>query len=172
MTSFSLFLLIFLLPPQYDDLLSQFSNMQVTPAVEAPSPTPVSVPSPAPTYNPTLSVDQFIHDLDSNSMELDLLFSDEEKRLLLDKQCAVNPWYSDNQPVFLTLVFFGPKPSCISPPFCMCFRHQFVENNLILKMGPVDKRKVREELHSRYISILMASYLLATQCLQLFRQYI
>lgn len=25
-----------------------------------------------------------------------------------------------------------------------CFsRHQFVENNLILKMGPVDKRKVR-----------------------------
>uniref|UniRef100_A0AAY4D7M2 3-phosphoinositide-dependent protein kinase 1 n=1 Tax=Denticeps clupeoides TaxID=299321 RepID=A0AAY4D7M2_9TELE len=91
----------------YDDLLSQFSSMQVaqpspflTPAVEAP-------PS---TSNPP-SVDQFIHDLDSNSMELDLQFSDEQKRLLLDKQSAANPW------------------------------HQFVENNLILKMGPVDKRK-------------------------------
>ncbi|KAG5262732.1 hypothetical protein AALO_G00278260 [Alosa alosa] len=96
----------------YDDLLSQFSNMQVTPAVEGSSPAPPAPgPSPAPIYNPTLSVDQFIHDLDSNSMELDLQFSDEEKRLLLDKQCAANPW------------------------------HQFVENNLILKMGPVDKRK-------------------------------
>lgn len=27
------------------------------------------------------------------------------------------------------------------------FRHQFVENNLILKMGPVDKRKVRASLN-------------------------
>ncbi|KPP60352.1 3-phosphoinositide-dependent protein kinase 1-like [Scleropages formosus] len=38
-------------------------------------------------------------------------FSDEEKQLLLEKQTVGNPW------------------------------HQFVENNLILKMGPVDKRK-------------------------------
>nr|XP_025040557.1 3-phosphoinositide-dependent protein kinase 1 isoform X5 [Pelodiscus sinensis] len=38
-------------------------------------------------------------------------FSEDEKRLLLAKQAGGNPW------------------------------HQFVENNLILKMGPVDKRK-------------------------------
>ncbi|XP_030704252.2 3-phosphoinositide-dependent protein kinase 1 isoform X2 [Globicephala melas] len=38
-------------------------------------------------------------------------FSEDEKRLLLEKQASGNPW------------------------------HQFVENNLILKMGPVDKRK-------------------------------
>ncbi|XP_048189010.1 3-phosphoinositide-dependent protein kinase 1 isoform X3 [Perognathus longimembris pacificus] len=38
-------------------------------------------------------------------------FSDDEKKLLLEKQAGGNPW------------------------------HQFVENNLILKMGPVDKRK-------------------------------
>uniref|UniRef100_F6ZD74 3-phosphoinositide-dependent protein kinase 1 n=2 Tax=Monodelphis domestica TaxID=13616 RepID=F6ZD74_MONDO len=54
---------------------------------------------------------QYIHDLDNNSFELDLQFSEDEKRLLLEKQAGGNPW------------------------------HQFVENNLILKMGPVDKRK-------------------------------
>lgn len=96
----------------YDDLLSQFSFMQVA----QPGPTPLVPftvePSP-PTYSPPLSVDQFIHihELDSNSMELDMQYSEEEKRILLDKQSAANPW------------------------------HQFVENNLILKMGPVDKRK-------------------------------
>lgn len=96
----------------YDDLLSQFSFMQVA----QPGPTPLVPftvePSP-PTYSPSPSVDQFIHihELDSNSMELDLQYSEEEKRILLDKQTAANPW------------------------------HQFVENNLILKMGPVDKRK-------------------------------
>uniref|UniRef100_A0AAR2J4R3 3-phosphoinositide-dependent protein kinase 1 n=1 Tax=Pygocentrus nattereri TaxID=42514 RepID=A0AAR2J4R3_PYGNA len=96
----------------YDDLLSQFSCMQVA----QPGPTPSvdeSSESVLPVCNPAPSVDQFIHihELDSNSMELDLQFSEEEKRLLLDKQSAANPW------------------------------HQFVENNLIYKMGPVDKRK-------------------------------
>lgn len=98
MTSFSPFPHVSRHPLKYDDLLSQFSNMQVTPAQEgsSPSPAPAPAPTPAPIYNTTLSVDQFIHDLDSNSMELDLQFSDEEKRLLLDKQCAVNPWYINN----------------------------------------------------------------------------
>uniref|UniRef100_A0A8C2JIA2 3-phosphoinositide-dependent protein kinase 1 n=1 Tax=Cyprinus carpio TaxID=7962 RepID=A0A8C2JIA2_CYPCA len=96
----------------YDDLLSQFSCMQVAQPGHAPS-VPFTGETSQPTYNPSPSVDQFIHihELDSNSMELDLLYSDEEKRILLDKQGAANPW------------------------------HQFVENNLILKMGPVDKRK-------------------------------
>ncbi|XP_075756087.1 3-phosphoinositide-dependent protein kinase 1 isoform X2 [Pelodiscus sinensis] len=57
------------------------------------------------------NIEQYIHDLDNNSFELDLQFSEDEKRLLLAKQAGGNPW------------------------------HQFVENNLILKMGPVDKRK-------------------------------
>uniref|UniRef100_A0A8C9K890 3-phosphoinositide-dependent protein kinase 1 n=1 Tax=Panthera tigris altaica TaxID=74533 RepID=A0A8C9K890_PANTA len=57
------------------------------------------------------NIEQYIHDLDTNSFELDLQFSQDEKRLLLEKQASGNPW------------------------------HQFVENNLILKMGPVDKRK-------------------------------
>lgn len=80
---------------QYDDLLSQFSNMQV--AQPGPSPS-LAEPSesPLPVCNPAPSVDQFIHvhELDSNSMELDLQFSDEEKRLLLDKQSVANPWYT------------------------------------------------------------------------------
>ncbi|TRY94865.1 hypothetical protein DNTS_026283, partial [Danionella cerebrum] len=95
----------------YDDLLSQFSCMQV--AQPGSTPAPVTGESSLPVYSPSPSVDQFIHihELDSNSMELDLQYSEEEKRVLLDKQTAANPW------------------------------HQFVENNLILKMGPVDKRK-------------------------------
>uniref|UniRef100_A0A671LRA3 3-phosphoinositide-dependent protein kinase 1 n=1 Tax=Sinocyclocheilus anshuiensis TaxID=1608454 RepID=A0A671LRA3_9TELE len=96
----------------YDDLLSQFSCMQVAQPGHAPL-VPFTGETSKPTYNPSPSVDQFIHihELDSNSMELDLQYSEEEKRILLDKQSAANPW------------------------------HQFVENNLILKMGPVDKRK-------------------------------
>uniref|UniRef100_A0A8C2BKH9 3-phosphoinositide-dependent protein kinase 1 n=1 Tax=Cyprinus carpio TaxID=7962 RepID=A0A8C2BKH9_CYPCA len=96
----------------YDDLLSQFSCMQVAQPGHAPL-VPFTGETSQPTYNPSPSVDQFIHihELDSNCMELDLQYSEEEKRILLDKQGAANPW------------------------------HQFVENNLILKMGPVDKRK-------------------------------
>lgn len=67
--------------------------------VAQPGPSPsLAEPSerPLPVCNPAPSVDQFIHvhELDSNSMELDLQFSEEEKRLLLDKQSAANPWYT------------------------------------------------------------------------------
>uniref|UniRef100_A0A8C7HHP2 3-phosphoinositide-dependent protein kinase 1 n=2 Tax=Oncorhynchus TaxID=8016 RepID=A0A8C7HHP2_ONCKI len=94
----------------YDDLLSQFSSMQVAQSSSSHSlSTPETIP-PAPQRSSS-NIEQYIHDLDNNSFELDLLFSEEEKQLLLDKQTSGNPW------------------------------HQFVENNLILKMGPVDKRK-------------------------------
>nr|XP_060642406.1 3-phosphoinositide-dependent protein kinase 1 [Anolis sagrei ordinatus] len=93
----------------YDNLLSQFGCMQVSGSASSQS-----LSSPETSLPPQTSgnnIEQYIHDLDSNSFELDLQFSDEEKRLLLAKQAGGNPW------------------------------HQFVENNLILKMGPVDKRK-------------------------------
>uniref|UniRef100_A0A8C7L5G4 3-phosphoinositide-dependent protein kinase 1 n=1 Tax=Oncorhynchus kisutch TaxID=8019 RepID=A0A8C7L5G4_ONCKI len=94
----------------YDDLLSQFSSMQVAQSSSSHSlSTPETIP-PAPQRSSS-NIEQYIHDLDNNSFELDLLFSEEEKQLLLEKQTSRNPW------------------------------HQFVENNLILKMGPVDKRK-------------------------------
>ncbi|CAB1337884.1 unnamed protein product [Coregonus sp. 'balchen'] len=94
----------------YDDLLSQFSSMQVALSSSSHSlSTPETIP-PAPQRSSS-NIEQYIHDLDNNSFELDLLFSEEEKQLLLEKQTSGNPW------------------------------HQFVENNLILKMGPVDKRK-------------------------------
>ncbi|XP_044835143.1 3-phosphoinositide-dependent protein kinase 1 isoform X1 [Mauremys mutica] len=91
----------------YDNLLSQFGCMQVSGSASSPS---LSAPE---TSHPQTSgnIEQYIHDLDNNSFELDLQFSEDEKRLLLAKQAGGNPW------------------------------HQFVENNLILKMGPVDKRK-------------------------------
>ncbi|KAJ0015850.1 hypothetical protein NQD34_014140 [Periophthalmus magnuspinnatus] len=92
----------------YDDLLSQFSNMQVAPSSSSQSLSPHDSTSP---QRSSSNIEQYIHDLDNNSFELDLQFTEEEKRLLLDKQTTGNPW------------------------------HQFVENNLILKMGPVDKRK-------------------------------
>ncbi|XP_015237904.1 PREDICTED: 3-phosphoinositide-dependent protein kinase 1 [Cyprinodon variegatus] len=92
----------------YDDLLSQFSNMQVAPSSSSHS---LSPHDSAPPQRSSSNIEQYIHDLDNNSFELDLQFTDEEKKLLLDKQTNGNPW------------------------------HQFVENNLILKMGPVDKRK-------------------------------
>ncbi|XP_028670296.1 3-phosphoinositide-dependent protein kinase 1-like [Erpetoichthys calabaricus] len=87
----------------YDDLLSQFGSMQVTQSS--------SVTEFTQSQRSSSNIEQYIHDLDNNSFELDLQFSDEEKQLLLEKQAGRNPW------------------------------HQFVENNLILKMGPVDKRK-------------------------------
>ncbi|XP_071976501.1 3-phosphoinositide-dependent protein kinase 1 [Engystomops pustulosus] len=92
----------------YDDLLSQFGGMQVATSV-----TPPVLPAPEPVQPQRCdsNIEQYIHDLDNNSFELDLQFSEEEKRLLLEKQIGGNQW------------------------------HQFVENNLILKMGPVDKRK-------------------------------
>ncbi|XP_016361468.1 3-phosphoinositide-dependent protein kinase 1-like isoform X3 [Sinocyclocheilus anshuiensis] len=85
----------------YEDLLSQFSCLRVVPSSSSQI-----VP-----LRSCSNIEQYIHDLDSNSFELDLQFSSEEKRLLLQKQTSGNPW------------------------------HQFVENNLIYKMGPVNKRK-------------------------------
>jgi 3-phosphoinositide dependent protein kinase-1 len=38
------------------------------------------------------NIEQYIHDLDTNSFELDLQFSEDEKRLLLEKQAGGNPW--------------------------------------------------------------------------------
>lgn len=38
------------------------------------------------------NIEQYIHDLDNNSFELDLQFSEDEKRLLLAKQAGGNPW--------------------------------------------------------------------------------
>ncbi|XP_070782855.1 3-phosphoinositide-dependent protein kinase 1 isoform X2 [Enoplosus armatus] len=92
----------------YDDLLSQFSNMQVAQSSSSHS---LSPHESTPPQRSSSNIEQYIHDLDNNSFELDLQFTEEEKQLLLEKQTTGNPW------------------------------HQFVENNLILKMGPVDKRK-------------------------------
>ncbi|XP_076865384.1 3-phosphoinositide-dependent protein kinase 1a isoform X2 [Brachyhypopomus gauderio] len=92
----------------YDDLLSQFENMEV---VSSALPPVLSVPASMFRQRSSSNIEQYIRDLDTNSFELDLQFSSDEKRLLLQKQSTGNPW------------------------------HQFVGNNLILKMGPVDKRK-------------------------------
>ncbi|XP_067859785.1 3-phosphoinositide-dependent protein kinase 1-like [Heptranchias perlo] len=92
----------------YDDLLSQFGCMQVAPSSSLQS---LSAAEPSPAQRSGSNIEQYVHDLNDNSFELDLQFTDEDKRLLLEKQANRNPW------------------------------HQFVENNLILKMGPVDKRK-------------------------------
>nr|XP_013800117.1 PREDICTED: 3-phosphoinositide-dependent protein kinase 1 [Apteryx mantelli mantelli] len=92
----------------YDNLLSQFGCMQVSGSASSHS---LSAPETSPPQTSGGNIEQYIHDLDNNSFELDLQFSEDEKRLLLAKQAGGNPW------------------------------HQFVENNLILKMGPVDKRK-------------------------------
>ncbi|XP_066531023.1 3-phosphoinositide-dependent protein kinase 1a isoform X2 [Hoplias malabaricus] len=92
----------------YDDLLSQFSNMEV---VQSSSSQSLLVPGLLLPLRSSSNIEQYIHDLDNNSFELDLQFSSEEKQLLLQKQTSGNPW------------------------------HPFVQNNLILKMGPVDKRK-------------------------------
>ncbi|CAI9620531.1 unnamed protein product [Staurois parvus] len=88
----------------YDDLLSQFGGMQVALSV---SPQTLLTPEPVQPQRSGSNIEQYIHDIDNNSFELDLQFSEEEKRLLLEKQAGGNQW------------------------------HQFVENNFkILKMGP------------------------------------
>ncbi|XP_075686445.1 3-phosphoinositide-dependent protein kinase 1 [Rhinoderma darwinii] len=92
----------------YDDLLSQFGGMQVASSASSQA---LLAPEPVQPQRSGSNIEQYIHDLDNNSFELDLQFSELEKRLLLEKQAGGNQW------------------------------HQFVENNLILKMGPVDKRK-------------------------------
>lgn len=92
----------------YDNLLSQFGCLQVSASSSSHS---LSAADAGPPQRSGSNIEQYIHDLDTNSFELDLQFSEDEKKLLLEKQAGGNPW------------------------------HQFVENNLILKMGPVDKRK-------------------------------
>ncbi|ELW67831.1 3-phosphoinositide-dependent protein kinase 1 [Tupaia chinensis] len=92
----------------YDNLLSQFGCMQVSASSSSHSLSALDTGLPQRSGS---NIEQYIHGLDTNSFELDLQFSEDEKKLLLEKQASENPW------------------------------HQFVENNLILKMGPVDKRK-------------------------------
>ena len=77
------------LGPQYDDLLSQFSSMQVSQSSSSHS---LSAPESLPPQRSSSNIEQYIHDLDNNSFELDLQFSEEEKQLLLDKQTTGNPW--------------------------------------------------------------------------------
>ncbi|NXT66020.1 PDPK1 kinase, partial [Chaetops frenatus] len=104
----STLVLVNFITDQYDNLLSQFGCMQVSSSASSHSLSAAETSTPQPSGG---NIEQYIHDLDNNSFELDLQFSEDEKRLLLAKQAGGNPW------------------------------HQFVENNLILKMGPVDKRK-------------------------------
>lgn len=80
---------IWLLLPQYDDLLSQFSNMQVAQSTSSHS---LSPHESTPPQRSSSNIEQYIHDLDNNSFELDLQFTEEEKQLLLDKQTTGNPW--------------------------------------------------------------------------------
>lgn len=77
--------------------------MQVAQPGHAPL-VPFTGETSQPTYNPSPSVDQFIHihELDSNCMELDLQYSEEEKRILLDKQGAANPWYTNKKSLYVT----------------------------------------------------------------------
>lgn len=75
---------------QYDDLLSQFSNMQVAQSSSSHSLSPHE--STPPPQRSSSNIEQYIHDLDNNSFELDLQFTEEEKQLLLDKQTTGNPW--------------------------------------------------------------------------------
>lgn len=63
--------------------------MQVSGSASSQS---LSSPEPCPPHTPGNNIEQYIHDLDNNSFELDLLFSEEEKRLLLAKQAGGNPW--------------------------------------------------------------------------------
>lgn len=74
---------------QYDNLLSQFGCMQVSSSSSAHS---LSALDTGPQPRAGSNVEQYIHGLDTNSFELDLQFSLEEKQLLLEKQAAGNPW--------------------------------------------------------------------------------
>uniref|UniRef100_A0A4X1VP61 3-phosphoinositide-dependent protein kinase 1 n=1 Tax=Sus scrofa TaxID=9823 RepID=A0A4X1VP61_PIG len=157
----------------YDNLLSQFGCMQVSSSPSSQSLSAVDAGLP---QRAGSNIEQYIHDLDTNSFELDLQFSEDEKRLLLEKQASGNPWWRGcaqlstvkeaalcapapqspsltSQPGWargcsevasceLAIVFYPGKHPLWSWAVCINFlRHQFVENNLILKMGPVDKRK-------------------------------
>lgn len=81
--------LLFLILLQYDNLLSQFGCMQVSSSASSQS---LSTPELCPLQVLGNNIEQYIHGLDNNSFELDLQFSEEEKRLLLAKQAGGNPW--------------------------------------------------------------------------------
>lgn len=74
---------------QYDNLLSQFGCMQVSSSSSSHSLSAVDTSLPQRSGS---NIEQYIHDLDTNSFELDLQFSEDEKRLLLEKQAGGNPW--------------------------------------------------------------------------------
>lgn len=74
---------------QYDNLLSQFGCMQVSSSSSSHSLSAADAGLPQRVGS---NIEQYIHDLDTNSFELDLQFSEDEKRLLLEKQASGNPW--------------------------------------------------------------------------------
>ncbi|XP_064448440.1 3-phosphoinositide-dependent protein kinase 1 isoform X4 [Mirounga angustirostris] len=73
----------------YDNLLSQFGCMQVSSSSSSHS---LSASDAGLPQMAGSNIEQYIHDLDTNSFELDLEFSEDEKRLLLEKQASGNPW--------------------------------------------------------------------------------
>ncbi|KAJ8786563.1 hypothetical protein J1605_006052 [Eschrichtius robustus] len=73
----------------YDNLLSQFGCMQVSSSSSSHSLSAADAGLPQRVGS---NIEQYIHDLDTNSFELDLQFSEDEKRLLLEKQASGNPW--------------------------------------------------------------------------------
>lgn len=56
------------------------------------SPQTLLTPEPTQPKRSGSNIEQYIHDIDNNSFELDLQFSEEEKRLLLEKQAGGNQW--------------------------------------------------------------------------------
>nr|XP_040132852.1 3-phosphoinositide-dependent protein kinase 1 isoform X4 [Ictidomys tridecemlineatus] len=72
----------------YDNLLSQFGCMQVSSSSSSHSLSTADAGLP---HRSGSNIEQYIHDLDTNSFELDLQFSEDEKRLLLEKQAGGNP---------------------------------------------------------------------------------
>uniref|UniRef100_A0A4W5QAK5 3-phosphoinositide-dependent protein kinase 1 n=1 Tax=Hucho hucho TaxID=62062 RepID=A0A4W5QAK5_9TELE len=114
----------------YDDLLSQFSSMQVAQSSSSHSlSTPETIP-PAPQRSSS-NIEQYIHDLDNNSFELDLLFSEEEKQLLLQRR-GIPPlvWNA-------TLLELAPSGGGLMPFFMTPSQGLFARRRqLLLTEGP------------------------------------
>uniref|UniRef100_A0A4W5QGN5 3-phosphoinositide-dependent protein kinase 1 n=1 Tax=Hucho hucho TaxID=62062 RepID=A0A4W5QGN5_9TELE len=120
----------------YDDLLSQFSSMQVAQSSSSHSlSTPETIP-PAPQRSSS-NIEQYIHDLDNNSFELDLLFSEEEKQLLLVKQTSGNPWGIPPLVWNATLLELAPSGGGLMPFFMTPSQGLFARRRqLLLTEGP------------------------------------
>uniref|UniRef100_A0A8C7HAV8 3-phosphoinositide-dependent protein kinase 1 n=1 Tax=Oncorhynchus kisutch TaxID=8019 RepID=A0A8C7HAV8_ONCKI len=120
----------------YDDLLSQFSSMQVAQSSSSHSlSTPETIP-PAPQRSSS-NIEQYIHDLDNNSFELDLLFSEEEKQLLLDKQTSGNPWGIPPLVCNATLLELAPSGGDLMPCLMIPLQGLFARRRqLLLTEGP------------------------------------